>query len=117
MKLRIKSNTIRLRLSQDEVKCLEEETVVTDRCAFPGSELVYAIELKGDIDQMYAEFSGQAIKVYMPESLVQNWSSNDTVGFDAHMQNGTYILVEKDFKCLIPRDSEDESALYPNPKA
>jgi hypothetical protein len=27
------------------------------------------------------------------------------------------ILVEKDFTCVEPRDGEDQSDLYPNPKA
>ena len=27
------------------------------------------------------------------------------------------ILVEKDFTCIEPRDGEDQSDLYPNPKS
>jgi len=27
------------------------------------------------------------------------------------------ILVEKDFACLAPREGEDETDMYPNPKA
>ena len=27
------------------------------------------------------------------------------------------VIVEKDFACLTPRDGEDESDMYPHPKA
>ena len=51
---------------------------------------------------------------------VKEWVKTDLEGFDAIMDNGTeeglYVLVEKDWQCLTPRD-EDESDLFPNPNA
>ena len=51
---------------------------------------------------------------------MKEWIKTDLEGFDAIMDNGTkaglYVLVEKDWQCLKPRD-EDEADLFPNPNA
>ncbi|MDG2455745.1 MAG: hypothetical protein P8N47_08050 [Bacteroidia bacterium] len=43
-----------------------------------------------------------------------NWDTDERVGFD-HTVNGLFILLEKDWQCLKPRDHEDESNLYQHP--
>ena len=48
--------------------------------------------------------------------MIKDWHLNDKVGFEAEMDNGCYILVEKDFQCLVPRAEEAEDDLYPNPQ-
>lgn len=116
MKLRIKADTIRLRLTQDEVSMLVNEGSVLERCIMGGADLVYGIH-KNSGDTLKARFHQNKIEVYIPEDWLVDWDKNDTVGFDGTMENGPYILVEKDFKCLIPRDGEDEENMYPNPQS
>jgi len=114
MKLRIKGNSIRLRLSKEEVDQLVESEQVWSRCDMPINRLTYGIEL-ADVEEMSAAFKNSKLRVVMPRFMVANWHTSDLVGFDHTDSNDLYILVEKDFKCLVPRPNEDETQLYKNP--
>ncbi len=116
MKIRIKSNTIRLRLSQVEVSALVSAAEVWDSCHFASSTLKYGIS-PIDSEIMNADFDQAKIHITIPKSWLENWDKDNRVGFDYQLTNGTYLLVEKDFKCLVDREHEDESNLYPNPKS
>ncbi len=116
MKLRIKDDSIRLRLEQKEVEALVLEGQVICKCTLGDSELLYSIEAYKSED-MIAMFADRMLKVQIPASWIENWHQNNEVGFDTTMTNGTSILVEKDFKCLIPRTHEDESDMYANPRS
>lgn len=116
MKLRIKSNTIRLRLSKDEVQTLVSDARVSDCCSLIGNNLEYSLKSVAD-PNMTAEFEAQSIIVNIPSEWIKDWHLNDRVGFESSMDNGCYILVEKDFQCLVPRANEAEDDLYPNPQS
>ena len=115
MKIRINGNRLRLRLAKTEVSHLVANREVSDHCQIGVNTLTYKI-LSGDYPTLDAAFSDQIITVFVPNALTEKWDENDRVGFDGHDANGLYILVEKDFQCLSPRE-EDESDLYPNPVA
>ena len=57
----------------------------------------------------------------LPESSVRAWANSEQVSIIGEQQhkNGDKldILVEKDFSCLTPREGEDESDMFPHPKA
>lgn len=116
MKIRIKDNTIRLRLSQDEVTRLVREGHVHSECLMAGGKFVYSLATDS-INDMEAIKIEDGIKVLISKDWTQNWDTDQRVGFDSEMSNGTKLLVEKDFKCLVPRPHEDESDLYRNPRA
>jgi hypothetical protein len=116
MKIRIKGNSIRLRLSQAEVTELVVKGQVMDTCEFIGAELVYGIYSRA-VDRISAEMYENKISVVMPSEDLKAWDTDTRIGFEDTMENGTFILVEKDFKCLVDRTNEDESNLYPNPLA
>lgn len=116
MKLRIKGDTIRLRLSQEEVNTLVEKGEIWENCRFLNGVLKYGI-IARVCDRMEAQFSGSTISIYMPDDWIQGWDKNQTVGFETDLKGMHYILVEKDFQCLMPREGEDESDLFPNPNA
>ena len=120
MKIRILGNSIRLRLSQTEVRQLSEKGTVTEQTQFgPTAEttLVYTLEKRGD-EPISATFSNNRIQVFLPDTTVDNWASSNEVSLENQMPldngNSLRILVEKDFKCLTDRN-EDESDLFPNP--
>ena len=119
MKIRIKGNSIRLRLSQPEVAAFLEYGSISDVIEIPGGPLVYNLERCGE-DQLNVSRLAGSIRVGMPTQLCERWASDDCVGFDHHQDIGSeksiYILVEKDFQCLKPRVHEDESKLFPNPE-
>ena len=122
MKLRIRDNSIRLRLAQGEVAELRSSGVVTARTSFPGSRhLDYAVESSPANIHPQAFLSETTLTVRLPETTVLAWSGSEQVSIAAEQPlddgGSLRILVEKDFTCLAPRDGEDESDMYPHPKA
>ena len=115
MKLRIRGNSIRLRLGKHEVAALREGGLVEEAVAFPGGHaLAYAIERR-DVASLGARFDGRRIVVEVPNALAREFCDGDGVGFDG-ASGELKILVEKDWQCLAPRN-EDESDAFPHPGA
>ena len=120
MKLRIKGNSIRLRLSQSEIALLQTEKLVTDHVSFGNSKLQYQLR-ESDISDIHVSFENGLIDIEASNRILKPLLSADEVGFDATLQfdgqEPLYILIEKDFKCLTVREHEDESDLFENPSA
>lgn len=115
MKIRIKGNSVRFRLAQNEVSQLVNEGETWSKCDFGNNSLVYGIK-RSNQEKMSCKFKGDRIVVSVPEQLLKNWDTDERVGFD-DTEDGLYILVEKDWQCLKPRENEDESNLYQHPTA
>lgn len=112
MKIRIKDNSIRFRLTQSEVSELGKNGMVSSFTEFADRPFIYAIE-KTEDTVLSAAFIENKIIMKMPEAMVDELVSTDTVGFDG--QTGQVkLLVEKDFVCL-DNTMEDQSDNYPNP--
>ena len=119
MKIRIKGNSIRFRLTQTEVKAICERDMVREKTQFNEAHFVYAVEASNQHDYLQASFLDQGIILFVPKDTLADWSTNDQVGF-YHTQilnNGQKLelTLEKDFVCLDER-VEDETDNYPNPK-
>ena len=116
MKLRIKGPSVRLRLSQTEVRTL----AATGRCAeatpLPGGTLTYALETG---PAYAAHLDGSTLTVQVPEAAAAEWAATDQISLSSTLvlEDGTEVklLIEKDFQCLAPDRDEDESDLFPNP--
>jgi hypothetical protein len=122
MKLRIRDNSIRLRLTRGEVDSLRADGLVKARTEFPaGHEFGYELESSPASVQPDASFSDRVITVRVPEAMVLAWASTEQVSMEGEhfLDDGgkLTILVEKDFTCLAPREGEDESDMFPNPQA
>lgn len=119
MKIRIKDNAIRFRLTKSEVAELCEKGCYESRTEFNDSNFVYGVRTTEKGNSLSAEFKGHTITLYIPKKLLIGWDSNNQISFEntETLQNGKtlYLLVEKDFTCLDTR-TEDESDNYPNPK-
>lgn len=112
MKIRIKDNSIRFRLTQSEVSALGENGIVSSFTEFVDRPFIYAIE-RTDDRALSAAFIENKIVMKMPAAMVEELVSTDIVGFDG--QAGLVkLLVEKDFVC-IDNTMEDQSDNYPNP--
>jgi len=117
MKLRIKKNTLRLRLSIDEMQkladgfsvemntCFGETTLKT--VVFPFGNDISASFLKGEIIVVFPQ----------QEATVLLKNEDSGVEHNAVLAEGKQlkILIEKDFKC-IGRADELNAGLFPNPK-
>jgi hypothetical protein len=121
MKLRIRGNSLRLRLSKSEVEKFSENGRVSDEICFGGDQsekMIYSLE-KGLNKKINAVFQNGKITIFVPENVATKWTAPDEVGFESDQnlddQISLRILVEKDFVCLSPRESEDESDNYSHP--
>lgn len=118
MKIRIKGNSLRIRLSRTEVNKLAGEGFLEEQISFGNSKLVYGLQTSSEFVQLSADFIENKITMYVPHSFVKDWPKNEIVGFDALMQLGDtgslYLLLEKDFIC-IDATTEDQADNYENP--
>src|SRR5689334_21729029 len=103
MKIRIKGNSVRIRLSKSEVELFAKEGYVEERTEFANGTLVYAVE-SSDEETLSADFTNGNIIVFVPAHLLQQWASTNLVGLDYNMplnkDKFLYLLIEKDFKCI-----------------
>lgn len=112
MKIRIKDNSLRYRLTQSEVTELYEKGSLEEHTEFASSTLVYAIESIND-NKLSSDFRNNKIILFMPKAMIDELYNTDKVGFED--KSGTVsLLVEKDFAC-IDNIEEDQSDNYPNP--
>jgi hypothetical protein len=115
MKLRLHSNSVRLRLSRGEVDALGENGRVEESIHFaPDRALRYSIE-SAEIPEPSAALESGAIRVKLPRGEVKRWVESDQTGIEA-TQGSLRLIVEKDFKC-IHRDSPEDADSFPNPLA
>lgn len=117
MKIRIKDNSIRLRLSPEEVQQLADVGLVESQCHFPGKMFCYWVQSKAGIEHPYAQFKDEHILVFVASAFANAWPDNETVGVHHTTKEGLSLVIEKDFQCLKPREGEQEEKLYPNPEA
>jgi hypothetical protein len=115
MKLRLNAGSLRLRLSQSEVARLEETGKVEESLEFsPGSELIYAIEIRAAA-AVTASFVNANIRVVLPTQIAKEWIDSDQTGIEAST-GALRVLIEKDFQCLH-REAEAGEDTFPNPLA
>ena len=122
MKLRVRDNSIRLRLTQAEVELVRADGLVRGRVPLAGSNnFEYVLESSPATVKSEAHISNNVLTVRVPEAEILSWSDSDEVSISAtQLVDGgdeLTILVEKDFACLAPRDGEDETDMYPHPEA
>lgn len=119
MKLRIKGNSIRLRLSKSEVETLAIQGTVVEQTDIGGNSFWYYLK-KEKSSEVFASYIQHQLTVFIPEDFATAWVHNNMVGIDNKPSDGSqpalYILVEKDFKCIDNTD-EDQSDNYENPKS
>lgn len=119
MKIRIKGNSIRFRLTKPEVETFAEKGIVEETAQFAKKAFTYTLKAKQGIETIEAEFQDDTITLYFPENLQKDWVLNNKVGYsntiDWNDKTALSLLVEKDFTCL-DNTIEDQSDNYPNPK-
>jgi hypothetical protein len=121
MKLRIKGPTLRLRLTQGEIRALLEQGVVEERVPFAaGASLIYRLKRNAGAGDISASFRNGVLEIGVPEGDAREWCTTErvTLAHEQALPDGTlHITLEKDFACLAPREGEDESDSFPHPEA
>jgi len=122
MKLRIRGDSLRFRLTQSEASQLARRTKVSESVHFsssPNDVFTYSLEASDLVSEISALIRSGEILVRLPESLVQPWFSTDQVGIEHDQPIGSgrtlRILIEKDFQCLEARPEEDQADNFPHP--
>lgn len=112
MKIRIKGNSLRYRLTRSEVERFAVEGYIDECTSFGPVQLIYALK-KSEGENMYADMQNNCITFYMPHQMADEWTRTDRVGFE-NAKGDLYLLIEKDFMCLdLPM--QDQADNYPNP--
>ncbi len=120
MKLRIKGNSIRYRLSKADVSKFVDSKFIEESTSFIDNKLFYRIESTPVAEKIEASFIDSTIRITIPSHISDRWTGSQEVGIyhDASVENGKSlkIIIEKDFKCL-DETHEDQSDNYENPLA
>ncbi|MEO0570999.1 MAG: hypothetical protein AAF039_04790 [Bacteroidota bacterium] len=119
MKIRIKGNSLRFRLTKKEVETFSKTGSFTERTYFRSKAFTYALIAKNGIPELEADFVNDTITIYFPKSEQEGWARSDRVGYSNSVNwndnSNLSLLVEKDFTCL-DHTVEDQSDNYPNPR-
>jgi hypothetical protein len=119
MKIRIKGNSIRMRLTRSEVESFGKEGYLEERTEFGDKIFIYALAVKTSGNELSATFAGEKITMYVPVQMVSEWTTTDKVGYDNVMAVGDgkslSLLLEKDFKCIDDNVLENQDDNYENP--
>jgi hypothetical protein len=115
MKLRIKGNSLRLRLTRGEVSDLNKIGIVSETVDFgSGQNFIYAIAVSEASDRVTVSFDDARLLISVPQEQVREWAGSEQVSISA-ADLVPAVLIEKDFACLEPRPGEDEMDMFPNP--
>ena len=123
MKLRLQSNSIRLRLKPGEVEqlaktgCVEEKIIVGNG---PDDVFHYVLESSHAVSSPQATLTKRGLLVQVPVDRVSKWATGDEIGIEANVplenEKQLQVLIEKDFACLNgPEDQNVDT--FPNPLA
>lgn len=118
MKLRIRGNSIRLRVLRGEVAEFAANGVLRETISFGASNLTYILQTVDDAGDLSAKFIKDEIVVSVPTATARNWTETETVSLSGEQKIADdrflKILVEKDFVCLDRINDADNENAYPN---
>lgn len=122
MKLRIRGDSLRLRLTQSEIVALGRNEIVESIVRFgpaPSERLTYSLKCSAEIKRVEASYLDNRITIVLPRDAAREWIETDKVGINEEQLLGDggalRILVEKDFSCSTPRQGEDDHDAFPHP--
>jgi hypothetical protein len=120
MKLRIKGNSMRLRVSPSEMKRLLIAGRIEEVIHFgpeADAKLTYALEQAASNQEIAVRYRPQEVTVVLSTENARNWAEGDEVGIYGAFYVGhgqLELVVEKDFACLDRREGNEDT--FPNPK-
>jgi hypothetical protein len=112
MKLRLEGNSIRLRVRKSDLEALQKDGTITETLTFINQVTFnYQLTIDKGATEVDAHLSNNNIIVLIPLSMAMIWITSDTVGIEATLASGLFILIEKDFPCT-DRPWEDTSDTF-----
>jgi hypothetical protein len=123
MKLRIKGNSMRLRVARSEVArllsgdCIEETIHFAPDAA---ATFTYALRQEPSVNTTTVQYTQNRVSILIPADQANQWALTNQVGIAGNVNLGNLgslgLLIEKDFACL-DRSDEDNEDTFPNPNA
>ena len=122
MKLRIKGNSLRLRVTPSEVKQLLHDGAIREYVQLTANSkdrLTYSVVSSLSALTTTVAYQLGNIAVSVPQIELERWAGGDDVGVYAEVALGggqmLSVAIEKDFACLDLSDAENEDT-FPNPQ-
>jgi hypothetical protein len=123
LKLRIKGNSLRLRVTRSELDMLVRNGRIEDTIWLGiGADccLTYALESSDYLSDVMLRCIAPEVAVQVPARMAAVWRNSDQVGIyttvDLGLRGMVELTIEKDFACL-DRSDEDNLDTFPNPLA
>jgi hypothetical protein len=102
MKIRLKADSIRLRLGPTEVASLIASGVVTESTRLaPNVHLTFILRASDTAAEISVAPDGLVVRIDVPMAMVEKWGAGDEVGISADPVENSRpaVLIEKDFAC------------------
>ena len=121
MKLRLRENSIRLRLLQSEIDALRDNGFVSEEIRFSETQILnYTLAVSTDAHEIAARFEDGKITVEIPIKAARLWAETNLVGLQNEQivdkNSMLKITIEKDFVCPDRPSDADNADAFPNPK-
>jgi hypothetical protein len=118
MKLRLRENSVRIRVTQTEVARLATGQPIEQVTRFtPTTQLTCRVVPSSAAASV--SFDRDCLSLLLPNELIHRWASTQEVGISLTQriddEQTLSILIEKDFECLHPGHEVNEDA-FPNPR-
>jgi len=121
VKLRIRKDTVRLRVGRSELDQLVARGELFDATHFPAGETLGCALLIGTTPGFGASFSDGMLRIALDPGKARQWASSDEegIGFSLPLATGCLeVLIEKDFPCTDPAKlcASDPETFDPPPR-
>jgi hypothetical protein len=123
MKLRLKGNSLRLRVTRSELARLQAGEQIDETVFFPTSSnlsLTYSFAVGSYQQPVHVSFHASQILVSVSPDQLASWSGEHQVGIYASLpvakDMDLEVSIEKDFACLDLSDAENVDT-FTNPLA
>jgi hypothetical protein len=122
MKLRLKGNSLRLRVSPSELARLLEKGRIEETIRFasePNAKLTYALEHTATEEAISVRYRAQEVTIVLSTRWARSWAEGSDVGVSGTVRLDSEVLdllVEKDFACLEGTD-QDNKDTFSNPRS
>ena len=123
MKLRVKGNSMRIRVLRSELYRLNAGEILEETTRFgpdPEAFLTYTLESSEEVSATTVRYLHQRVAVILGMNQLRTWSQPGEVGIYTSVEVGANgrleVIIEKDFACLTGSDEFNEDTFI-NPHA
>lgn len=117
MKIRIKNNTIRYRLDKKDIENLDKNGICEEKTLIGENYLKFSIKIR-TYEPINVDLTPFKVATSINSESFRQIMNGSAAGIEFSVRNPDNselkILVERDFKCLVPRGEDDRHA-FENP--